>query len=82
MRGIRGRKRRNLLDTTFGEREDEFLSRNLNDTRYIGRLITAFLQDIYTMIGEKPPTEKDSKRRIFVRPGALTWHVWSGWRMA
>ncbi len=79
LRGIRGRKRRNLLDTTFGEREDEFLSRNLNDTRYIGRLVTAFLQDIYTMIGEKPPTEKDSKRRIFVRPGALTAMIRKSW---
>jgi CRISPR-associated endonuclease Csn1 len=79
MRGIRGRKRRNLLDTTFGEREDEFLSRNLNDTRYIGRLITAFLQDIYTIIREKPPTEKDSKRRIFVRPGALTAMIRKAW---
>jgi CRISPR-associated endonuclease Csn1 len=79
MRGIRGRKRRNLLDATFGEREDEFLARNLNDTRYIGRLITAFLQDIYTMIGEKPPTVKDSKRRIFVRPGALTAMIRKAW---
>lgn len=78
-RGIRGRKRRNLLDTTFGEREDEFLARNLNDTRYIGRLVTAFLQDIYTIIGEKPPTEKDSKRRIFVRPGALTAMIRKAW---
>jgi CRISPR-associated endonuclease Csn1 len=79
MRGIRGRKRRNLLDSTFGQREDEFLARNLNDTRYIGRLITAFLQDIYTIIGEKPPTVKDSKRRIFVRPGALTAMIRKAW---
>jgi CRISPR-associated endonuclease Csn1 len=79
LRGIRGRKRRNLLDTTFGQREDEFLARNLNDTRYIGRIVTAFLQDIYTIIGEKPPTEKDAKRRIFVRPGALTAMIRKAW---
>jgi CRISPR-associated endonuclease Csn1 len=79
MRGIRGRKRRNLLDATFGEREDEFLARNLNDTRYIGRLVTAFLQDIYTIVGEKLPTVKDSKRRIFVRPGALTAMIRKAW---
>lgn len=79
MRGIRGRKRRNLLDTTFAERESEFLTRNLNDTRYIGRLVTAFLQDIYTMLGEKLPSEKDSKRRIFVRPGALTAMIRKSW---
>jgi CRISPR-associated endonuclease Csn1 len=79
MRGIRGRKRRNLLDTNFAQRGDEFLARNLNDTRYIGRLVTTFLQDIYTMVGEKTPTEKGSNRRIYVRPGALTAMIRKAW---
>jgi CRISPR-associated endonuclease Csn1 len=79
MRGLRHRKRRNLLDSTFAERESEFISRNLNDTRYIGRVVAAFLQTIYTIAGEKSQTEKDSRRRINVRPGALTSLVRKAW---
>ncbi len=79
MRGIRGRKRRNLLDATFAERESEFISRNLNDTRYVGRVVTAFLQTIYTIAGEKMPNEKESNRRINVRPGALTAMIRKAW---
>lgn len=79
MRGIRGRKRRNLLDTTFAERESDFISRNLNDTRYVGRVVSAFLQTIYTIAGEKKPSEKESNRRIHVRPGALTAMVRKAW---
>jgi CRISPR-associated endonuclease Csn1 len=79
MRGLRHRKRRNLLDSTFAERESEFTTRNLNDTRYIGRVVAAFLQTLYTIAGEKPPTEKESRRRIHVRPGALTSLVRKAW---
>lgn len=79
MRGLRHRKRRNLLDSTFAERESEFIARNLNDTRYIGRVVAAFLQTLYTIAGEKPPTEKESRRRINVRPGALTSLVRKAW---
>lgn len=79
MRGIRHRKRRNLLDSTFAEREDEFIARNLNDTRYIARAVAAFLQTIYTIAGEKPPKEKGSRRRINVRPGSLTSLVRKAW---
>jgi CRISPR-associated endonuclease Csn1 len=79
MRGLRHRKRRNLLDSTFAERESEFISRNLNDTRYIGRVVASFLQTIYTIAGEKPPTELGSSRRINVRPGSLTSMVRRAW---
>lgn len=79
MRGLRPRKRRNLLNTTFAEKEGEFLERNLNDTRYVGRVVAAFLQTLYTIAGEKRPTEKDSRRRIYVRPGSLTSLVRKAW---
>ncbi|MES2997636.1 MAG: type II CRISPR RNA-guided endonuclease Cas9 [Verrucomicrobiota bacterium] len=79
MRGIRGRKKRNLLETRLAEKEDEFLARNLNDTRYISRVITAFLEDIYVLAGQKPLRDKGSRRRVFVRPGALTSLVRKAW---
>lgn len=79
MRGLRHRKRRNLLDSTFADRESEFIARNLNDTRYIGRVVAAFLQTLYTIAGEKLPTEKESRRRINVRPGALTSLIRKAW---
>lgn len=79
MRGIRHRKRRNLLNTSFAEKEAEFLERNLNDTRYIGRVVTAFLQTLYTIAGEKRPADKGSLRRIYVRPGSLTSLVRRAW---
>lgn len=41
MRSLRRRKRQHLLDATFAEREKDFLERNLNDTRYISRVIRA-----------------------------------------
>lgn len=81
MPGLRGKKRRNLLETRFDEKvkDGDFLERNLNDTRYISRVVTAFLNDIYLIAGEKPPTAKGSRRRVLVRPGALTSIVRKAW---
>ena len=78
MKSLRRRKRVSLLDATFATREAEFAERNLNDTRYIGRLVLAYLEDIYRIAGEEPGA-KGSTRRVFVRPGALTSMVRKAW---
>jgi CRISPR-associated endonuclease Csn1 len=79
MKSLRGRKKRNLRDTTFATREAEFLERNLNDTRYISRLMLAYVEDLYRIAGEESG-KKGSKRRVFVRPGqmiSLVRRVWN-----
>lgn len=79
MKGIRTHKRRHLLNTTFAEDESKFAARHLNDTRYISKLVTHCLQEIYTYAGEKPLAEKGSVRRVFTQPGQLTSMVRKAW---
>lgn len=79
LKGIRKQKRRNLLNTTFAEDEAKFASRHLNDTRYISRLVTHYLHALYEMAGERPITEKNSSKRVFVQPGALTALIRKSW---
>lgn len=78
MPSLRRRKRRGLLDTSFAEREQEMASRHLNDTRYICRLVGAYLKDLYRLAGEDPDA-KGSTRRIFFQPGPLTALVRRAW---
>lgn len=80
MKSLRGRKKRNLRDATFATRETEFLERNLNDTRYISRLVLAFIEDLYRIAGEEPGI-KGSTRRVFVRPGQMTSLVRRAWNL-
>ena len=79
LRQIRKHKRRHLLNTTFAEDEAKFAARHLNDTRYISRLVTHYLQEIYVLAGEKHLEEKGSTRRVFVQPGPLTSLVRKAW---
>lgn len=79
LKGIRKQKRRNLLNTTFADDEVKFASRHLNDTRYISKLVTRYLHALYEMAGEAPITEKNSSKRVFVQPGALTALVRKSW---
>lgn len=79
MPGLRPRKRRNLLNTTFANDEAKFAARHLNDTRYISKLVTQYLQALYEIAGEKPVTEKGGIKRVFVQPGALTSLVRKTW---
>lgn len=76
---LRPRKRRNLLNTTFATDEAKFAARHLNDTRYISKLITQYLQALYELAGEKPVTERGGIKRVFVQPGALTSLVRKSW---
>lgn len=79
LKSIRKQKRRNLLNTSFAEDEAKFASRHLNDTRYIAKLVTHYLQGLYEIAGEVPVTEKGGKKRVFVQPGALTALVRKSW---
>lgn len=80
MKSLRGRKKRNLRDATFATRQDEFLERNLNDTRYISRLMLAYVEDLYRIAGEEAG-RKGSTRRVFVRPGQMTSLVRRAWNL-
>lgn len=80
MPSLRKQTRRNLLNTTFSdpERESRFRESHLNDTRYISKLITAYLNGLYIAVGESPGS-KGSPRRVFVQPGPLTSLVRRSW---
>jgi len=78
MRGLRRGKRNRLLNETFAENEHEFLERNLNDTRYISRILLAYVQDFYRIAGEEP-LDKGATRRVFSRPGQMTSLVRRAW---
>lgn len=81
LRRLRPQKRRNLLNTTFAEDENTFAARHLQDTRYISRLVTHYLQKLYALAGEKKQHEQGAKRRVFVQPGQLTSIVRRGWNL-
>ena len=73
---LRGYKKRNFLLKNAKEREEQFRSRNLNDTRYAARLLAEAVKLFY------PPGERQEKggnRRIFTRPGALTAALRHAW---
>lgn len=74
------KKRNYLLNTTFSNPDDagKFLSRNLNDTRFIAKVVLEYLKDLYRIAGEEPDAT-GAKRRIFAQPGALTALVRKAW---
>jgi len=78
--GLRFRKRRNLLDETFGTegQEQKFAERNLNDTRYICRLVMGYIEALYGLQGHAP-TREGGARRVFARPGPMTALVRRAW---
>lgn len=78
MHGIRRRKLRNLLNETFATDEQTFSERNLNDTRYISRIIMSYLEALYEEAGHIPVRD-GGKRHVFTRPGAMTSLVRRAW---
>ena len=78
IKSLRRKKRRNLLNDSFAANEQEFAERNLNDTRYISRLVTAYLEGLYEEVGHKPVREGGT-RHVFTRPGAMTSLVRRAW---
>jgi CRISPR-associated endonuclease Csn1 len=70
-KAMKGRKKRGFyLRQNAAEVEEAFRSRNLSDTRYAIRLLSAILQRAYGVEGE---------RRILARPGALTAKLRRAW---
>jgi CRISPR-associated endonuclease Csn1 len=68
-------KKRNLLTTAFKEREEGYRERHLNDTRYALRVLRMEIERMWPVLA----TRKDERRRIFVRPGAVTAMVRKSW---
>jgi CRISPR-associated endonuclease Csn1 len=68
---LKGYKRRNYTIKGAKELEEKFRSRNLNDTRWTCRLLGEALRQLY-----KPD---EGKRRVFMRPGALTNRLRMAW---
>lgn len=63
-----------LLKKNFDENsEKEFLSRNLNDTRYMARAIKTYCENYWKL------SHKDEKLRIQIRSGKLTSELRSRW---
>ena len=69
---IRGRKKRNLVLKNAQEVEEQFRSRNLNDTRYATRVLLDELKRRY-------PATEDGRLRVFSRPGELTSKLRRAW---
>ncbi|MDR3362376.1 MAG: type II CRISPR RNA-guided endonuclease Cas9 [Desulfovibrio sp.] len=81
-RPYKGLKKRNYLCKDFVNKENRFLERNLNDTRYISRLINNWFMTAFYPEHNIPPTydsEGREKRRVFARPGALTAFLRKCW---
>ena len=78
---IKGFKIRNLLLRDFREREEEFLARNLNDTRYAARVVTQELRHLYTKEEQTAIDghERRRFRRVFARPGSIAGALRNSW---
>ncbi|MEX0921998.1 MAG: type II CRISPR RNA-guided endonuclease Cas9 [Rhodovibrionaceae bacterium] len=80
---IKGIKKRNLLMPNFDEREQGFVERNLNDTKYAARALLSVLRELYTDQGEPDPASEGylgkTTRRLFARPGAVTAILRRAW---
>lgn len=70
---IKGIKKRNILMRTFADREAKFLERNLTDTRYAAKVLLGALEALY---GGR---DTDGARRMFARPGSITWNMRKSW---
>ena len=78
MQTLKRHKKRNLLNETFADKEEKFAERNLNDTRYISKVILSYLEALYEEAGHLPVRD-GGKRRVFTRPGAMTSLVRKAW---
>lgn len=67
---MKGRKKRNFLLKDAKAVEVKFRNRNLNDTRYAARLLMQAIECFYP---------RESTRRVFARPGALTSKLRQAW---
>ncbi len=80
---LKGIKKRNYLLMDAAEKEEKFLNRNLNDTRYALRVVLGLLRRSYPDFADGVDKEGNQimRRRVFARPGAITSalrRVWGG----
>lgn len=71
---LRFAKKRNLLIEDFDQREEEFRSRNLNDMRYVSRLMKSFIEENLSF-GE------DKKLRVVAVSGGVTAYLRNSWQL-
>src|SRR5579862_1360167 len=79
VRGIpymKGMKRRNYMLKNAPELEERFRTRNLNDTRWTCRLLAEALRQA---LPDTTDVAGKRRRRVFVRPGALTDRLRRAW---
>lgn len=77
-----GPKKRNFLLRDLNARQDAFVQRNLNDTRYICRVIMDWFDNDFYAAHGVPPERDDAgreKRRVYARPGMLTAFLRKCW---
>lgn len=68
------KKKNNLLRLHYDEKEEEeWKSRNLNDTRYISRFIANFIRENLKF------AESDDKQKVYTVNGRVTAHLRSRW---
>lgn len=70
------RKKENLLNKNFNDRELEFRERNSNDNNYIARYIKQYLED---GIDFSSSNRQDIKNRVQMRTGSLTSYLRHCW---
>jgi CRISPR-associated endonuclease Csn1 len=73
---IKNIKRRNYLLQNLKEKQERFTERNLNDTRYITRVIQNWFAEEYY---PQKISEVQRTRRVFARPGQLTAFLRKVW---
>lgn len=69
---IPSKKKDNLLCDDFKDRENAFIQRNLNDTRYASRLAKSYLENYLQF-------DDDGKQHVFCNSGAATSLLRSSW---
>lgn len=70
------RKKENLLNKNFDDRELEFRERNANDNNYIARYVKQYLED---GLDFSSSNRQDIKNRVQMRSGALTSYLRHCW---
>ncbi len=72
MSKLSGRKKGNLLCENLKDRESDFISRNLNDTRYASRLAKQYIEDSLLF-------EDDDHIHVFCNAGGVTAKLRYAW---
>lgn len=75
-------KQRNLLKKTITEDDSkEFISRNLNDTRYMSKLLLGIFED-YLQMAPVKQNGKAKRKVVYSVNGAITSYLRKCWRLA